>query len=214
MKKIDIVTLFPEMFVGPFEESIVKRAKEDGLIKINTHNLRDWAEDKHKTVDDRPFGGGPGMLLKVDVIDKAISKLKKDNSKVVLLSAKGDRYTQQKADEFSKVDHLILLCGHYEGVDHRVFDLVDEVVSMGDFVLTGGEIASMMLVDSVVRLIPGVLGDDESSKDESYKQPGYIEHPQYTRPEEYKGMKVPGVLLSGNHEEIKKWREENSENGD
>jgi tRNA (guanine37-N1)-methyltransferase len=209
--RIDIITLFPEMFMGPFEESMVKRARENGLVKINIHNLRDWADDKHKTVDDRPFGGGPGMVMRVDVIDKAISNLKRDKSKVILLSAKGEKYTQQKAVGFSKVDHIILVCGHYEGVDHRVFELVDEVVSVGDYVLTGGEIASMILVDSIVRLIPGVLGDDESSLDESHKEPGYIEYPQYTRPEEYKGKKVPKVLLSGNHGEIKKWREENSE---
>lgn len=210
--RLDIITLFPEMFMGPFEESMVKRAKENGLVEINTYNLRDYAEDKHKTVDDRPFGGGPGMVMKVDVIDKAISDLKTNTSKIILLSAKGDKYTQQKAVEFSRLNHMILLCGHYEGVDHRVFDLVDEVVSIGDYILTGGEIASMVLVDSVVRLIPGVLGDDESSVDESHKKPGYIEHPQYTRPEEYKEMKVPEVLLSGNHAEIDKWREENSKN--
>lgn len=210
--KIDIVTLFPEMFDGPFKESIIKRAGEKDLVKINIHNLRDYSTDKHKTVDDRPFGGGPGMVMKVDVIDKAISDLKTSASKIILLSAKGDKYTQQKAVKFSESTHLILICGHYEGVDHRVFELVDEVVSIGDYVLTGGEIASMILVDSVVRLIPGVLGDDESNVDESHKKPGYIEHPHYTRPEEYKDMKVPGVLLSGNHAEIDKWREENSKN--
>ncbi len=210
--KIDIVTLFPEMFDGPFKESIIKRAGEKGKINIKIHNLRDYASDKHKTVDDRPFGGGPGMVMKVDVLDKAIENLKTKDSKVILLSAKGDKYTQQKAVEFSEYDHLILVCGHYEGVDHRIFGLVDEVLSIGDYVLTGGEIASMVLVDSVVRLIPGVLGDDESSVDESHKKPGYIEHPQYTRPEEYKKMKVPDVLLSGNHAEIDKWREENSKN--
>ncbi|MFC1653732.1 tRNA (guanosine(37)-N1)-methyltransferase TrmD [Patescibacteria group bacterium] len=208
--KIDIVTLFPEMFVGPFDESIVKRARQAGLVEINIHNLRDWAEDKHKIVDDRPYGGGPGMVMKVDVIGKSIEALKIEGSKVLLMSAKGERYTQQKAVKVSDANHLVLICGHYEGVDHRVHELVDDVISVGDFVLTGGEIASMIVVDSVVRLIPGVLGGKESASDESHKKPGYIEYPQYTRPEEYMSMNVPKVLLSGNHGEIEKWREENS----
>lgn len=211
MLKIDIITLFPEMFTGPFDESILKRAKQNKLVKINLHNLRDSGIDERKTVDDRPYGGGPGMLLRVDVLDKAISKIKrKKNSKVVLLDATGERYSQKKAKSFSKLDQLILVCGHYEGIDHRVHEhLVDEVVSIGDYVLTGGEIAAMIITDSVTRLIPGALGKDESSQDESHSRPGYLEYPQYTRPEIYKKWKVPEVLLSGNHAEIDKWRKSN-----
>lgn len=212
--KIDILTLFPEMFHGVFNESIIKRSIEKNLTTIATHNLRDWSTDKHKTVDDRPYGGGPGMILKVDVIDRAISDLKSNTqhqkSSIVLLSAKGERYNQQKAQGLSKFDHLILICGHYEGIDHRVYEMVDEVLSVGDFVVTGGEIPAMILTDSIVRLLPGVLGDDASSVDESHSQPGYIEYPQYTRPEDYNGRLVPEVLLSGDHAAIQKWREEHS----
>lgn len=220
--KIDILTLFPEMFTGVFNESIIKRSIEKKLASITTHNLRDWATDKHKTVDDRPYGGGPGMILKVDVVARALDDIKgkassfvetmkdKHQSKVILLSAKGTRYNQQKAQELFKTDHLILVCGHYEGIDHRVYEMVDEVISVGDFVLTGGEIPAMMLTDSIIRLLPGVLGDDASSVDESHSKPGYIEYPQYTRPEDYQGRSVPEVLLSGDHAAIQKWREEHS----
>lgn len=209
--KIDILTLFPDMFSGPFDASIIKRAESRDLIKIEVHNLRRWGEGTRRNVDDRPYGGGVGMLLRVDIIDTALKELRKENSKVVLLDAAGVRYNQQKAQEFSKLEHLILIAGHYEGVDHRIQEnLVDEVVSIGDYVLTGGEIPSMVIVDSVIRLIPGVLGKDESSVDESHKVPGYLEYPQYTRPEDYKGWKVPEVLLSGNHKEIKDWRDKKS----
>lgn len=211
--KIDVLTLFPEMFEGPFGESILKRAREDGKIDIRVHNLRDWAEDKHKTVDLPPYGGGPGMVMKVDVIDRAVESLRKKSSKVVLLDTKGSLYSQQKAMELSKNKHLILIAGHYEGVDHRVHEhVVDEVISIGEYVLTGGEIPVMVVVDSVVRLIPGVLGNTESLEEESYsdtktlQSAGKIEYPQYTRPEEYNNWKVPGVLLSGNHAKIKSWR--------
>lgn len=205
--KIDILTLFPDMFKGPFAASIVKRAESKGLIEVVVHDLRKWGEGERRNVDDRPYGGGVGMILRVDIIDAALKDLRTKKSKVVLLDATGERYTQARAQDLSKVEHLILIAGHYEGVDHRIHEhLVDDVISIGDYVLTGGEIPAMVLVDSVIRLIPGVLGKDESSVDESHKEPGYLEYPHYTRPEKYRGWKVPDVLLSGNHKEIDKWR--------
>lgn len=207
MMKIDVLTLFPEMFEGVFNTSIIKRAQAKGLLEVSVRDLRSWGEGERRNVDDRPYGGGVGMILRVDIIDAALKDLRKKNSKVILLDATGTKFTQPKAGELSKIEHLILIAGHYEGVDHRVHEyLVDETISIGDYVLTGGEIPSMVIVDSVIRLIPGVLGKDESSADESHKEPGYLEYPQYTRPEEYKGWKVPKVLLSGNHGEINKWR--------
>jgi len=220
--KIDILTLFPEMFEGPFNESIIKRAKEKGLVEIQIHNLRNWASDKHKTVDDRPYGGGAGMILKVDVIDKALTEIKSQNSKVkkrnkkvktILLSAKGSLLTQEKVYELSKLDHLILIAGHYEGVDERVVEhLVDEEISIGKYILTGGEIPAMVITDAVIRLIPGVI-KPQSLEEESYSPNAKnkllntnIEYPQYTRPKEYRGWKVPEVLLSGNHKKIENWR--------
>lgn len=196
------------MFTGPFDASIIKRAESKGLIEVRVHDLRKWGEGERRNVDDRPYGGGVGMILRVDIIDAALKDLRTKKSKVILLDATGERYAQAKAQEFSKIEHLILIAGHYEGVDHRVHEnLVDEVISIGDYVLTGGEIPAMVIVDSVIRLVPGVLGKDESSLEESHKEPGYLEYPQYTRPEDYKGWKVPKILLSGNHAEIKKWRE-------
>lgn len=207
MIKIDVLTLFPEMFEGPFNASIIKRAQAKGLIEVKVHDLRKWGEGERRNVDDRPYGGGVGMILRVDIIDAALKDLKTKDSKIILLDATGERFTQTKAQELSKNVHLILIAGHYEGVDHRVHEkLVDEVISIGDYVLTGGEIPSMVLVDSIIRLIPGVLGKDESSVEESHKTPGYLEYPQYTRPENYKGWDVPKILLSGNHGEIHKWR--------
>ena len=216
MLKIDVITLFPEMFAGPFSASIIKRAQSKGLIEVKVHNLRNWGETDRKNVDDRPYGGGVGMIMRVDIIDAALKDLKKRNTKVILLDATGEKFVQAKAQILSHEKHLILIAGHYEGVDHRVHEhLVDEVISIGDYVLTGGEIPSMVLTDSIIRLLPGVLGKDESSADESHKEPGYLEYPQYTRPEVYKagfGKKwsVPKVLLSGNHKEINKWRGEKS----
>jgi len=216
MIKIDVITLFPEMFDGPFSASIIKRAESRGLIEVKVHNLRDWGETDRKNVDDRPYGGGVGMIMRVDIIDAALRDLKTKKSKIILLDATGEKFVQAKAQKLSHEKHLILIAGHYEGVDHRVHEhLVDEVISIGDYVLTGGEIPSMVLTDSIIRLLPGVLGKDESSKDESHKKPGYLEYPQYTRPETYKagfGKKwsVPKVLLSGNHAEINKWRDEKS----
>lgn len=205
--KIDILTLFPDMFKGPFDASIIKRAESKGLIEVKTHDMRIWGDTERKNVDDRPYGGGVGMVLRVDVIDKALKELRNKNSKVVLLDATGNKFTQQKAASMSKLEHLILIAGHYEGVDHRVHEhLVDEIISIGDYVLTGGEIPCMVLTDSIIRLIPGVLGKDESSAIESHMEPGYLEYPQYTRPETYNGWNVPKVLLSGNHKEIDSWR--------
>ena len=207
--KIDILTLFPQMFTGPLSESILKRAQEKGAVEIKVHNLRDWAEDKHHTTDLPPYGGGAGMVMKIDVIDKAVAALKKENkkTKVILLDTKGEIYKQEKAKRLSKEEHLILIAGHYEGVDQRVHDhLVDEVICTGEYVLTGGEIPAMTVVDSVVRLLPEVLGNPDSLTEESFNDKDQIEYPQYTRPEEYKGWKVPKILLSGNHKKISEWR--------
>ena len=252
--KIDILTLFPEMFVGPFSESIVNRAREKELVEINLHNLRHWATDKYGTVDDKPYSGGPGMVIRVDVVDRALHeinyrmlrafgipalqdkfdslrslypwpkrprfarmheiknqkskvKMTNENSKIILLSPKGKDYNQQIAQKYSKLDHLILIAGHYEGVDERVAQyLIDEEISIGQYVLTGGEIPAMVVVDSVVRLLPGALGKEESLVGETHSKPGHKKHPVYTRPEVYKGWKVPEVLLSGDHKEIEKWK--------
>ncbi len=213
--KISILTLFPEMFTGPFDASIIKRAKEKGSIDIQFVNIRDFATDKHSSVDDRPYGGGAGMILRVDVVDRAIQKvlstpLKEHPLKVrtILLDPTGTPYTQKKAREFSKLDHLILLCGHYEGVDERVRTLVDEEISIGDFVLTGGEIPAMAVVDSVVRLLPGTLKKTEATIQESFSENAGLEYPQYTRPEEYNAMKVPDILLSGDHKKISAWQKD------
>lgn len=214
---IDILTLFPNMFLGPFSESIIKRAQEKGLVSINLHNLRNWATDKRKTVDDRPYGGGPGMIIRVDIIDRALldlkAKARSKNLKTILLSPKGKVFNQKIAQKLSRLDHLILICGHYEGVDERVKKLVDEEISIGQYVLTGGELPAMVVVDAVVRLIPGVLGKKESLKEESFLEDNFLEYPQYTRPEEYKGMRVPKILLSGNHQKIRQWRMKKAKRG-
>jgi len=215
-----IITIFPEIFDSYFNESIIKRAQKEGAVSINVYNLRDWTNDKHKKVDDTPYGGGAGMLMKVEPLYKTLrdleSRIKNQKSKIlkVLLSAQGKKWTQQKAQSYSKkYTDIILVCGRYEGFDERVLEFIDEEISIGDYVLTGGEIPAMILVDSLTRLLPGVLGNDESSVDESHSIEGELEYPQYTRPEIFevngKISKVPDVLLSGNHAEIKKWREEN-----
>lgn len=207
--KIDILTLFPEMFSEVFGQSIVKRAIEKGKVQINIHNLRDFSTDSYKTVDDKPYGGGAGMVMKVDIVDKAIEAVRSDKMKVVITDAGGNKFGQKKAVEFSTCEHLVIVCGHYEGIDHRVHEhLADEVISIGDYVLSGGEIPAMVIVDSVVRLLPEVLGNEKSLEEESHNNQGEAEYPQYTRPEEYKGWKVPSVLLSGNHSEINKWKKE------
>lgn len=208
---IDILTIFPNMFTGPLSESILKRAQSNGQVSIRVHDLRQWTTDSHHTTDDRPYGGGPGMVMLVEPIDKALKQLMAGNSgvKTILTSAAGRTFSQQKAIELSQLDHLIIIAGHYEGVDQRVEDnLIDESISIGDYVLTGGEIPAMVITDAIVRLIPGVLGDPESIVDESHSQPGYKEYPHYTRPEDYHGWKVPDVLLSGNHAAIAKWRKQ------
>jgi tRNA (guanine37-N1)-methyltransferase len=206
--KIDILTLFPEMFQGPFSESIIKRAQQKEIITINIHNLRKWTKDNHHTVDDHPYGGGAGMVLMVEPVSGAIKDLKKKNSKVLLMTPQGKPFKQRVAQELAKIEHLIIIAGHYEGFDERIREhLIDEEISMGDFVLTGGEIPAMALVDSVVRLIPGVLKKEESTMYESFSE-NLLEYPQYTRPENFNNWKVPEILLSGNHKEIKKWRDE------
>ena len=201
--KISIVTLFPDMFHGPFDQSIVKRAIDKKLVSIDYINIRDFATDNYKTVDGHPYGGGVGMILRVDVVDRALQSIKKGHT--ILLDAAGEPYKQQKAKELSTLDHLILICGHYEGVDHRIRSLVDEEISIGDYILTGGEIPAMILVDSIVRLIPRVLRKSEATVHESFTQ-SMLEYPQYTEPQTYKGLKVPPVLLSGNHKMIDAWR--------
>jgi tRNA (guanine37-N1)-methyltransferase len=206
--KIDVLTLFPAMFAGPLDESIVKRAREKKLLNLKIHNLRDWTHDRHKTVDDKPFGGGPGMLLKVEPLFEAIESLSRENTKVILLSPGGRKFSQEIALELSQQEDLLLVCGSYEGFDERVREaLADDELSIGDYVLTNGALPAMVVIDAVSRLLPGVLGDDESSRDESFST-GLLEYPQYTRPAEFRGMKVPEVLLSGNHAEIEKWRRE------
>ena len=206
--KIDVLTLFPAMFAGPLDESIVKRAREAKLLDLKIHNLRDWTHDRHKTVDDRPFGGGPGMLLKVEPLFEAIEALQRETTRVILLSPSGRKFDQSIARELAQSDDLLLVCGSYEGFDERVREaLADDELSIGDYVLTNGALPAMVLIDAVARLLPGVLGDDESSHDESFSQ-GLVEYPQYTRPAEFRGMKVPEVLLSGNHVGIEKWRRE------
>jgi tRNA (guanine37-N1)-methyltransferase len=206
--KIDVLTLFPAMFAGPLDESIVKRAREAKLLDLKIHNLRDWTHDRHKTVDDKPFGGGPGMLLKVEPLFEAIESLQREKTKVILLSPSGRKFSQEIARELSQEKDLLLVCGSYEGFDERVREaLADEELSIGDYVLTNGALPAMVVIDAVARLLSGVLGDDESSHDESFSA-GLLEYPQYTRPAEFRGMKVPEVLLSGNHAEIEKWRRE------
>ncbi len=208
---IDILTLFPRMFEGPLDESILKRARERELVKIRVHNLRDFTHDKHRVVDDKPYGGAPGMLMKPEPIFEAVEKLRRAETCVVLMTPQGRPFTQRRAREFAGKPHLLVICGHYEGVDERVREaLVHEEVSIGDYVLTNGALAAAVVVDAVVRLLPGVLGDDQSAADDSFEN-GLIEGPQYTRPPEFRGMRVPDVLVSGNHEEITKWRKQQSQ---
>jgi tRNA (guanine37-N1)-methyltransferase len=209
--KIDVLTLFPAMFAGPLDESIVKRARTRGLLDLTIHNLRDWTHDAHKTVDDRPFGGGPGMVLKPEPIFEALEQLATGGTRVLLMSPAGRKFDQALARELAQEKHLLLLSGSYEGVDERVVEtLVDDEVSVGDFVLTNGALPAMLMIDAVTRLLPGALGDDESAADESFSH-GRLEYPHYTRPAEFRGMKVPEILLSGHHAEIGRWRKEQAE---
>jgi tRNA (guanine37-N1)-methyltransferase len=206
--KIDVLTLFPAMFAGPLDESIIKRARQKGILDLKIHDLRDWTHDQRRTVDDRPFGGGPGMLLKPEPLFEAIESLRREKTRVVLFSPAGRKFDQGIARELAQQEDLLFITGHYEGFDERVREsLVDDELSIGDYVLTNGALPVMVVVDAVTRLLPGVLGDDESSLDESFSH-GLLEYPQYTRPAEFRGMKVPDVLLSGNHAEIAKWRRE------
>jgi tRNA (guanine37-N1)-methyltransferase len=208
--KIDVLTLFPGMFAGPLDESIIARARRSGLLQLGIHNLRDYAHDRHKTVDDRPFGGGPGMLLKPEPLFEAVEKLAGEKTRVILLSPSGRAFNQAIARQLAQLDDLLLVTGHYEGFDERVRErLADDEISIGDYVLTNGALPAMVVIDAVTRLLPGALGDDESAHEESFSH-GLLEYPQYTRPAEFSGMKVPDVLLSGNHAEIARWRAEQS----
>ncbi len=209
--RVDIITLFPSMFQGPFEESMIKRARESGVLEINIHDLREFTHNRHRTVDDAPFGGGAGMVMKIEPILEALEFLKREvslSSRVMFLSPQGQILTQDKAKKLAQEKNLILLCGHYEGVDERVREhLIDEEISIGDYVLTGGEVAAMVLVEVIIRMIPGVVGKEESVKKDSFYD-SFLDYPQYTRPAEFKGWKVPQVLLKGNHQAIEKWRRE------
>ena len=206
--KIDIVTLFPEMCRAPLGQSIMKRAQEHGVVELQIHNLRDWTTDKHKVVDDAPFGGGPGMVMKPEPIFAAVEALETEETTVIVMTPQGKRLTQAVAAELSQKPHLLIICGHYEGIDHRVVEqLTDFEISIGDYVLTNGAIAAVVLTDAVVRLLPNVLGHDQSAADDTFSG-DLLEAPQYTRPAEFRGLKVPEVLLSGDHAAIGRWRKE------
>ncbi|MFH1846755.1 MAG: tRNA (guanosine(37)-N1)-methyltransferase TrmD [Candidatus Omnitrophota bacterium] len=208
--RIEILTLFPGMFQGVFDESMIKIAQKKNLVEIKIHNLRKWTKDRHRTADDKPYGGGPGMVLKVEPVDKALTELKQGEGQcptpvVILLTPQGEKFKQSLAKRALAYEHIILICGHYEGFDERIRGLVDMEISMGDYILTCGEVPAMIFCDAVIRLIPGVLGGKDCLQDESFED-GLLEYPQYTRPAEYKGMKVPDILLSGDPKKIKIWR--------
>jgi tRNA (guanine37-N1)-methyltransferase len=211
----NIITIFPEIFDSYINEGMIGRAIKSKKIKIKAHNLRDYTNDKHRKVDDSPYGGGAGMVMKAEPIIKALKAItkKKAKRKIVLLSAKGEKWTQAMAKKYSKLDEVVFVCGRYEGVDERIMDFIDEEISIGDYVLTGGELGALVIIDSVARLLPGVLGNEESSQDESHSTVGVLEYPHYTRPEDLtigkKHYKVPEVLLQGNHQLIRAWREKN-----
>jgi tRNA (guanine37-N1)-methyltransferase len=214
--KIHIITLFPDMFAGPFDMSMLKKAQDKDLLDISFVDLRKFGIGPRRQVDDTPYGGGDGMVLKpepvVDAIESIKKACKKSRCTVILLTPQGDTFNQEKARDFAKLEHIILVCGHYEGFDERIRDFVDIEISIGNYVLTGGEIPAMVIVDSVARLIPGVLGGESSADIESFSEGNQLEYPQYTRPVEYKGAKVPEVLLGGNHAEIAKWRRKHVRN--
>ncbi len=204
--KMDVITIFPRMLDGVLGESMLKRAAQAGHIAVRTINLRDFTTDTHRTTDDRPYGGGPGMVMKPDPIFQAVESVKESDSRVILMTPQGRRFDQAYAKSLAQADHLIFVCGHYEGVDERVRELlVTDEISIGDYVLTNGVLPAAVVIDAVTRLIPGVLGHVESATDESFSQ-GLLEYPQYTRPPEFRGMQVPEVLLSGNHEAVREWR--------
>ena len=208
--KIDVITLFPRMLEGPLDESILKRAQEKKLVSIAVHQLRDYAEGKHRVTDDRPFGGGPGMVMKPEPIVAAVENLKTPEAHVILMTPQGKQLNQEVLQKLSTHKHLIIVCGHYEGVDDRARELVvNEEISIGDYVLTNGALPAAVLIDGISRLLLGVLGHEESASDESFSQ-GLLEYPQYTRPAEFRGLKVPDILVSGNHQQIEAWRREMS----
>lgn len=209
--RIEILSLFPQIAAAALGESIMKRAQARGLVEIHSHNLRDWAPDKRRTTDDTPYGGSQGMVLKCEPVFAAVEALRRPDSRVILMSPAGRRFDQALAAEYARQPHLILLCGHYEGVDQRIIDhLIDDELSIGDYVLTNGAIAAVVVADALVRLLPGVLGDENSAPDDSFSS-GLLEFPQYTRPVEFRGWRVPEVLLSGHHAEIAKWRRARAE---
>ncbi len=220
MKKIDILTIFPEIVEPYLSGSIMKRAVQSGAVDFGVHNIREFSNSKHGNVDDTPYGGGAGMVMQVEPIYNAIEKVKSEikegnKSRIILLSAKGCRYTQRDAERLKEYDNLVFICGRYEGVDNRVAEqIADEEISIGDFVLTGGELGAMVISDSIVRLLPEVLGNEDSAVFESHSTDGYKEHPHYTKPDEFNDWKVPDVLLSGDHKKIEKWRDENSNSDD
>jgi len=209
--RVDIITLFPEICRAPLEVSMMGRAQETGALDLHIHNLRNWTHDRHHTVDDAPFGGGPGMVMKPEPVFAAVESLRTDRSRILMMTPQGRRFTQAMAQQLSKEEHLILICGHYEGVDQRIIEhLVDEEISLGDYVLTNGAIAAVIVVDATVRLLPGVLGHELGAADDSFSS-GLLEAPQFTRPAEFRGWKVPEVLLSGHHAEIAAWRRSEAE---
>ena len=207
--RVDVLTLFPEVILGPLNESIVKRAREKGLLNVNVVNIRDFAQDKHRTVDDTPYGGGAGMVLKVDVLYRAVSSVLSDNCQIVLMTPGGRKYDQGVATELARVEHMIILCGHYEGYDERIREILNPLcLSIGDYILTNGALAAAVVIDSIARLLPGSLGNTQSVSEESYMLEGTLKYPQYTRPREFMGKVVPQVLLSGDHQQISRWRAE------
>jgi tRNA (guanine37-N1)-methyltransferase len=209
--RIDIITLFPEICRAPLNESMMKRAQEHGALDLRLWNLRDWTADKHHVVDDAPFGGGQGMVMKPEPIFAAVESFRTNESKIVLMSPAGRRFDQKLASKLAKESHLIIICGHYEGIDHRVVEhLVDLELSIGDYVLTNGAIAAVVVVDAIVRLLPGVLGHEQSAADDSFSS-GLLEAPQYTRPADFRGWRIPDVLLTGNHSQIAAWRKEQAQ---
>lgn len=224
MLQFDILTIFPGMFDCYFSESIISRAQKKQLIKIKIHNLRNWTTDKHQTVDDRPYGGGPGMILKVEPIYRALksiipehpkfklkkTKIRNQKSKIVMLDPTGKQFNQRMAEKYSKLKRIVLICGRYEGFDARVAKFVDEKISIGNYILTGGELPAMVIVDACARLVPGVIGKKEALLEETFVKNGYVEYPQYTRPENFRGMKVPKILLSGDPKKIAEWRQKHA----
>ena len=207
--RIDIITLFPEIALSPLSDSIIKRAREQGLVVIHAHQLRDWATGKHRKTDDYLCGGGQGMLMMPEPVFAAVDELKQDDTRIILMTPQGKPFIQSDAQRLSTSQHLIILCGHYEGIDHRIIDaLVDEEISIGDYILTNGAVAAAVLTDAIVRLLPGALGDARSSLEESFSDPNMLEAPAYTKPNEFRGMKVPDVLLSGDHGKISSWKKE------